>query len=82
VLLQATLTPGLILVAEALVEATDGTGDFEPLPLTFGPLPQRISCARASHEHPRRVLPQCEVRNDYTGQTLGYGNGLPGLAAL
>jgi hypothetical protein len=51
VLLQLALAPGFILLGERLVEAADGTVDFERLPLTFGPLPQRISCARASHEH-------------------------------
>jgi hypothetical protein len=45
VLLKRTLAPGLKLLRERLVETTDGTGDFEPRPSTFGLLPQLCGCS-------------------------------------
>ena len=55
-LLQPALAPGVELLFEVAVEATDGAGGFQPLPARFRPLLLRMSCTRASHEHFRECL--------------------------
>ena len=50
---QAALTPGFKLLGQRLVEATDRTGDFEPLPAGFEPRPPQISRTHPGYEHLR-----------------------------
>ena len=80
VLLKRTLSPGLKLLCERLVETTDRAGTGSDSHERLGHFPNFLR-ARACHEHPRRVLRQCGVRSGYTGQTLAYGSGLRGLWA-
>ena len=50
-LLQRTLSPGFKLFGERLVEATDGTVDWELLPSGFRPLLPRMSGTCPGYEH-------------------------------
>lgn len=43
--LQRALSPRFKLVRQALVEATDGTGDFEQLPTGLERLPPPYACS-------------------------------------
>jgi hypothetical protein len=42
--LKRTLAPGVKLLGERLVQAADGTVDFERLPVGFGPLLLLYAC--------------------------------------
>jgi hypothetical protein len=61
--LQNSLTPRVKLLGKGLVQATDGTVDFEQPPAASGPLPLRMSGTGSSDKHLSELIARCGVRS-------------------
>src|SRR5215467_10179063 len=78
VFLKRTLTPGVTLLGQALVEATDGTGAWGYSHQGLGDFSDFLG-AHPGHKHRRRVLGPPAVHSDGSDQKPGCGTGPGGL---